>query len=153
MDTKEIIIQLDNESVALTKKINTIRAEMSQLEISLYATDSSLKNIQTAISVLNTITKPDTKSESQNEIPIKKSKIAVIKTPTEYSTLKERIIECLQDNNGPMSFKEIHDAIKTTKDKDNLLRCIYGTVGNNKHVFFKDEDKKWNLKYQIGVNL
>lgn len=149
MDTKEIIIQLDNESVALTKKINTIRAEMSQLEISLYATDSSLKNIQTAISVLNTITN----SEVQNEIPIKKSKIAVIKTPTEYSTLKERIIECLQDNNGPMSFKEIHDAIKTTKDKDNLLRCIYGTVGNNKHVFFKDEDKKWNLKYQTGVNL
>jgi len=153
MDIKEIIIQLNNDLLTLTKDAMNIRQEVIQLEKYLYKIEARENDIKITLSTLDNITKseldnelvPKEKVKKRTTHPQTKIPITLQVTP---STLKERIIGCLQENNIPMFPKEIYNFIKTPKDTSNILNAIYGILGNNKHIFIR-RDRKWSLK-RIG---
>jgi Fe2+ or Zn2+ uptake regulation protein len=172
MDITTILEKLNYDSANIAQEIEYIRDEMRKLEEALYIKDNQNNNIQITISTLKSMKKENDDKYDYNTYPslaaiykkdnyaselsvnrVKRIKNKIKKIPVkeiEISnninfTLKEKIINCLQESTNPMLPKEIYELIKTPDDEHNLLHSIYGTLGNNKHIFIK-EDKKWSLR-------
>jgi len=168
MDITTILEKLNHDSANIAQEIEYIRNEIRKLEEVLDTKQDRNNNIQITISTLENMKKENDDKYDYNTYPslaaIYASDLAVEKVKkvrnkikrmsvkkieinnNTNSTLKEKIITCLQESTEPMLPKEIYELIKTPHDEyNNLLHSIYGTLGNNKHIFIK-EDKKWSLR-------